>query len=112
MNVKQWLFTVLLFLTTLPLPAQQTTRVYVVYFADKPERTFDPYYYFDTAAIQRRLIAGLPLADERDLPIAPQYLKRVCISQVELLVASRWLNAAFIRTDSATAGSFKALPFV
>jgi serine protease AprX len=112
MKTIKWILFICILHSATTTFSQQVTHTYIVYFKDKPDRTFNPFTYFDAKAIERRLLAGLALYDERDLPVATQYVNSVCEHHVELLVASRWLNALFIKTDLRTAKSIEQLPFV
>lgn len=78
----------------------QQVKTYVVYLKDKPALGFNPYTYFDTKNIERKTLAHLPLFDERDLPVNPSYEQQVAVACNNILVASRWLNALFVKATA------------
>lgn len=75
----------------------QEVKTYVVYLKDKPAEGFNPYTYFDAKNIERKTLAHLPLFDERDLPVNESYEQQVRKECNTVLVASRWLNALFVK---------------
>jgi len=92
--------------------AQIETKTYVVYLKGKSKEKFNPYSYFDIKNIERKLLAHLPLYDERDLPLNHNFVSQIESPQVHVLVASRWLNALFVNTNNEQISRIKALPFV
>ena len=92
--------------------AQSQAQVYVVYLTPKKVASFNPYQYFDAKNIERKTLAQLPLFDERDLPINEIFINQIKTPEVKVLVASRWLNALFINTNSTQLERIKNLPFV
>ena len=92
--------------------AQIETKTYVVYLNGKSKEQFNPYTYFDFKNIERKLLAHLPLYDERDLPLNHNFVNQIESPQVNVLLASRWLNALFIHTNNEQILRIKALPFV
>lgn len=73
---------------------------YWVFFTDKKETTFKPFEYFDTKAIERRIINELPLADSTDFPLNKNYKSSIENSVLEITQETRWFNAlAVIATD-------------
>jgi hypothetical protein len=92
--------------------AQIETKTYVVYLNGKSKEKFNPYSYFDIKNIERKQFANLPIYDERDLPLNHHFINQIECPQVCVLVASRWLNALFIQTNSEQILRIKALPFV
>lgn len=85
---------------------------YVVYFKNKTQQLFDPYTYFDSKAIQRRINNHLPLADYRDFPVDSSYINTIERFGISTLVVSRWLNAMFIKCDEQVACNISKFPFV
>ena len=67
---------------------------------------------YDVRAVQRRMLRGTGLLrsgqlfDERDLPVASQYVTAVAATGAHVHVASRWLNAVSVY---ATAGQLKQI---
>lgn len=85
---------------------------HLVVFTDKVEEGFDPYSYFDTAAIKNKELMGLPLYDWADLPVTPEYS-----SAVESLVDSvrfdlRWFNGTVVYASQEQMNDVIQLPFV
>ncbi len=96
--------------------AQKTPRInkYWVEFTDKnnsPYCTCRPAEFLSLQALERRTQAGIEVV-ENDLPVNPDYVKQLITKGVELHHTSRWLNAATVMADSASAVQFKQLPFV
>lgn len=90
---------IVIFLSTFSAFAQ-SQKVWWVYFTDKQGSTFDPYTFFDPAAIERREKAGISLYDISDYPVSPAYLTQVEHVVDTLGYASRWLNAvSVVATD-------------
>ena len=69
---------------------------YWVFFKDKPDMNFDAYAYFDSKAIERRMLQDLPLFDWTDLPVSSYYLTQVEENCIQLKMHSRWFNAAVV----------------
>ncbi|MEO0895404.1 MAG: S8 family serine peptidase [Bacteroidota bacterium] len=70
-------------------------QVYLISF-DEKEQEFDPYAWFDPHAIQRKLNKGLPIFDEKDLPIKPSYLAKISQKVHNLRHSLRWFNAVSV----------------
>ncbi|MEI7979652.1 MAG: hypothetical protein WCI53_12465, partial [Bacteroidota bacterium] len=87
-------------------------KTYVVYLKTKSALPFNPYQYFDAKNIERKLLANLPLFDERDLPLNNEFVNQIKTEKVNTLVESRWLNAMFIQTNNAEIERITKLPFV
>ncbi|MCF8429976.1 MAG: S8 family serine peptidase [Bacteroidia bacterium] len=92
--------------------AQIETKTYVVYLNGKSKEIFNPYSYFDIKNIERKQLAHLPLYDKRDLPLNHNFVNQIESPQVNILVASRWLNALFVKTNFEQITRIKTLPFV
>lgn len=92
--------------------SQSGTQVYVVYLASKNASNFNPHQFFDAKNIERKYLANLPLFDERDIPVTESFINEINIPNVNILVASRWLNALFIKTNLTQIERIKNLPFV
>ena len=96
-----------------PIFAQKTNK-YWVEFLDKNNSPFcicRPTEFLSARALERRARASIEVV-ENDLPVNPVYLKQLKINAVQIHSTSRWLNAAAIMADSASAESVKTLPFV
>jgi len=99
----------------LPIFSQQPVRVkWWVEFSDKnnsPFCTCSPAEFLSARALERRARAGISV-DENDLPVNPEYLQVLRAEGAVLHNTSRWLNAAAVIADSATAKRLIKLPFV
>jgi hypothetical protein len=104
-----FLVTALLFLFPLFAGAQQQ---WMVYFKDKQRNGFDPYAYFDTKAIERRVKTGVALDDPSDWPVNESYLNEVSLLVNEVLITSRWFNSMAVDADDSQINVIKHLPFV
>lgn len=87
-------------------------KTYVVYLKTKSALPFNPYQYFDAKNIERKLLANLPLYDERDLPLNNEFTDSLKKFNINTLVESRWLNALFVETTFAEIEKIKKLAFV
>ena len=85
---------------------------YWVFFKDKSGATFNPYQYFDKAAIERRQNAHLPLYDSTDFPLNPNYVQTINAIADSVYLQSRWLNALSIWATSEELNRINDLPFV
>ncbi|MFN4122325.1 MAG: S8 family serine peptidase [Flavobacteriales bacterium] len=92
--------------------AQSHPSKYRVYFTDKSDATFDPYAYFDLAAIQRRLQQNMPLYDYYDLPVNDAYVGVLKQHDIQVKLLSRWLNAAIVIAEESQIHKIESLPFV
>lgn len=78
----------------------QNQKVWWIYFADKQGSTFDPYTFFDPAAIERREKVGVSLYDYSDYPVSENYLGQITKVVDTVGYASRWMNAvSVVATD-------------
>lgn len=103
---------VFVFFFLLILFTVQANERYMVVFSDKTEEGFDPYEYFDTAAVKSKALQGLPLYDWYDLPITQAYS-----STVESIVDSvrfdlRWFNATVVYANTEQIHQVERLGFV
>lgn len=92
----------------------QKINKYWVEFTDKnnsPYCTCRPTEYLSARALERRVRAGIAVVDN-DLPVNPLYISQLKNSGAEIHNTSRWLNAAAVMADSATASRLPGLPFV
>lgn len=107
-------FFIFFFLAPLLLPGQQKTNKYWIEFTDKnnsPFCTCRPAEFLSARALERRARAGIAVV-ENDLPVNPLYIKALNKPGVKVHTSSRWLNAAVVIADSASATPLAALPFV
>jgi len=99
----------LLFLLPLLSEAQQH---WMVYFKDKQHLDFNPYTYFDSKAIERRIQTGIPVDDPSDWPVSETYVNEVSLMVNEVIVASRWLNALAVDADDTQINTIRQLKYV
>lgn len=105
MSVKLLFFILIL---SLHIEAQN----YWVYFKDKQGVWFDPYAYFDSKAIERRMSIGYNLYDSSDFPVNEHYIQVVCELVDSISYASRWMNALAVWADEWQIQNVAQLPFV
>jgi subtilisin family serine protease len=90
----------------------QNYNKYWVFFKDKPDTNFDAYAYFDSKAIERRMLQDLPLYDWTDLPVSSNYLAQVQENCINLKMHSRWFNAAVVIATEDQVGKLSILSFI
>jgi serine protease AprX len=83
-----------------------------IYFIDKQGSTFDPYAFFDPAAIARREKNGISLYDDSDYPVSPVYLQQIAGMVDTMGYASRWLNAVGVVAAPEQITAIQSLSFV
>lgn len=113
-NIPLWLL-ILLWNCGL-LHAQQAPKLnkYWIEFSDKnntPYCTCRPAEFLSPRALERRARAGIAVV-ENDLPVDPAYVAALRQQGAVLHHTSRWLNAATVIADAATAKRLAALPAV
>ncbi len=92
----------------------EAQRKYIVYLDGKPDPQFtlaNPSAYLGPRSLARRTRNGIPIKF-RDLPVSPSYIAQIKARGVNVLYASKWLNAILIETDSASAEQLSTLSFV
>ena len=85
---------------------------YYVYFKNKQGQTLDPYEYFHSNTIERRLKAGIPLVQKSDLPVRQEYIAAVNEMADSITMVSRWFNMVCIYTQADLLPNIAQLPFV
>jgi serine protease AprX len=85
---------------------------YWVFFSNKDGVQFDPYKYFDAAAIQKRQLKQIPLAEYSDLPLREDFKNDIKKITGDIGTESRWFNAVAIKADKNTLARISELPFV
>ncbi len=111
MSIKIRNLVLLLFmqLSMLSVVAQQP---FWVFFADKSSENFDPYSYFDSKAIERRMKHNLPLSSFTDWPVKVQYVDEVRRLSDSLLGQSRWFNAIALMATASQIQEIQNLVYV
>ncbi len=84
---------------------------YWVTFTDK-RTAFDPYSYFDSKAIGRRVQQGLPLCDSTDFPVNGNYIELVKRSVDSVAHCSRWLNGIAVYASPGQVETLRSCPFI
>ncbi len=98
-----------LFFGTLPA---QTGEIYLVRFDKKCEQEFDPWTYFDSAAIHRKQAQGLPLSDWYDLPLCDAYVDSISHTGAAIRHQLRWFNGVSVWATAKQLDGIKQLSFV
>ena len=111
--MQKTLYFLLFVLLSHPAFSQKINKYWVEFRdkADSPFCTCRPTEFLSARALDRRALASIPIV-ENDLPVNPEYLRQLTIHGVQIHNTSRWLNAAAVMADSATAQGLKSLPFV
>ncbi|MBK7030815.1 MAG: S8 family serine peptidase [Bacteroidales bacterium] len=100
-------------LLILLIPAfTQAQNFYWVSFRDKSDTGFNPYEYFDSKAIERRIRNGVPINDRTDWPVNENYIETVQQGVSSLVFTSRWFNAVVVGANEIQAEVIRQLPFV
>jgi len=85
---------------------------YWIFFKDKKDVSFDPYAYFDTKAIERRLLHGVSLYDSTDFPLNTSYLQTITEHVDSISQTTRWFNAVAVYASENQLAYITKLPFV
>jgi len=93
-------------------PSVTKAQQWMVYFKDKQHLDFNPATYFDSKAIERRLMAGIPVDDPSDWPVNKNYVRTLTPMVNEVLLTSRWFNAVAVDADAIQMNTVRQLPFV
>jgi len=91
---------------------REDSNKYMVFFKDKKTTSFNPYEYFDTKAIERRLKQGIQLFDSTDFPVNEEYITIVAELVDSSSYSSRWFNALTVYAGETSLQQILALPFV
>ena len=113
MNIKRALLLLPVFLFIFPSMIRgQNYSKYWVFFKDKSSSGFNPYEYFDSKAIERRVLNNLPLNHYTDWPVNESYIAAVESITYTVGKSTRWFNAVVCYADAPQAEKIKQLPFV
>jgi len=85
---------------------------YWVFLSDKDTAGYDPYSFFDSKAIERRIINDIPVWDYSDVPVNQKYVKTLVSISDSVSFASRWFNAVCLYATENQIDNIRALPFV
>jgi hypothetical protein len=112
--LRVFIFTLLLLQAFMMMAQAPVQGKYWIEFKDKngtPFCTSRPAEFLSARAIARRERAGIAITEE-DLPVSPLYIAALRAKGARLHGVSRWLNAATVVADSATAAGLRTLPFI
>jgi hypothetical protein len=85
---------------------------YWVFFKDKEGVNFDPFQYFDSKAIDRRIKNNIPLFDSTDYPLNTEYVNIVKGIATELNCQLRWFNAVSVTANANQISKLEQLAFI
>lgn len=112
-NVPKLLSLLVLIALNFQVNAQKISKFWIS-FKDKNDSPYclcRPDEFLSFRSLERRAKAGIPL-DDSDLPVNPNYLKALQEQGATIHNTSKWLNAAAVMADSATARKLERLSFV
>lgn len=112
MKRKMIILRSLLSFTLLLFYASSDAQNYWVFLKDKAGVVFDPYEYFDTHTIERRLRTGYPIDCITDYPVNANYLSEIGLYADSAGYASRWFNAVAVSANDEAIRKIESLPFV
>lgn len=87
-------------------------EVYWVRFNDKPGSSLNPYKYYSSKSIERRVQHQLPLVEFSDLPVSDTYLETLSFLSDSVFGKSRWLNTVMISANDFQIKNISELEFV
>ena len=91
---------------------RESVQSWWIYFTDKDGVNFDPYLFFDSKAIERRLRHNQDLYDKADFPVSESYLAGITFGVETVNVVSRWLNAVNVNAQFWQMEVIRQLPYV
>lgn len=109
MTLKKIVLFVCLFFIVQALSAQSA---YWVFFTDKNNTQFNPYTYFDSYAIERRIQNNISLYDSTDFPLNENYVKQISSLSEDVIGETRWFNALAVFASEENIFKIQAFPFV
>ena len=109
MTFKKIAICVCLFFIAQALSAQSA---YWVFFTDKNNAQFNPYTYFDSSAIERRIKNNISLYDSTDFPLNEDYVRYTASLSEEVIGETRWFNALAVFASEESISKIQTFPFV
>ncbi|OFY08456.1 MAG: hypothetical protein A2W93_01550 [Bacteroidetes bacterium GWF2_43_63] len=103
------LFTSFICLLSLLSSAQNK---YWVYLTDKDTTGYDPLEFFDSKAIERRVVNEIPVWDYSDIPVNQQYVAVLAQMTDSVRYSSRWFNAVCLYATDNQIDNIRTLSFV
>lgn len=110
--IKKWTTFILIFFLIALGKSLLAQESYWVFFTDKKDVQFNPYEYFDTKAIERRITNNVALNDPSDWPLNSNYVQAVTKLADSVSGHTRWFNALSVKATSEQIAQIKTLPFV
>ncbi len=109
------IFSFLVFAFTLLGQTLVKPGYYLVFFKNKDTLLFDtahPEAFLSPRAIERRRTFDIPIT-KQDFPVSKLYIHALRDSGFDVLLTSRWLNAALIHeTDTSKLAKLRQFPFI
>jgi serine protease AprX len=106
------LFIVILILWNIALYSQDDAWVYFTAKTNTQYYLENPLEMLSQRAIDRRIRQQIAL-DERDVPIAQEYINQIqAVEGITVLAKSKWMNAIHVRGESAVINQLRSLPMV
>src|SRR5690606_24150742 len=104
------LFIVILILWNIALYSQDDAWVYFTAKTNTQYYLENPLEMLSQRAIDRRIRQQIAL-DERDVPIAQEYINQIqAVEGITVLAKSKWMNAIHVRGESAVINQLRSLP--
>lgn len=110
MLISRFLFVLMGLVLVAPLSAQQVKAW--VFYTKKELAPFDAINYFSADNIVRKHQQGLPLYDNRDLPVNEAYIQTIRTYCDSITFTSRWFNASCVYTNAQNLTTIESLDFV
>lgn len=85
---------------------------YWVFLSDKDTTGYDPYAFFDSKAIERRIINEISIWDYSDVPVNQHYVEVLSSMSDSITFASRWFNAVCLYATESQIDNIRLLSFV
>jgi subtilisin family serine protease len=108
-SIKIFILFILFGFAFLSIKAQNR---YWIFFKDKKDVEFNPYEYFDSHTIERRLKQGIPLASVSDFPLNSEYIDSLSTCVQHLGKQTRWFNAIAVSASNAQIDQIRKFEFV
>jgi serine protease AprX len=112
MKFKSILILFVLFGQMAMSPPQSNLEKVWVFFTDKDTSNFNPFTFFDSKAIERRVLEGIDLYALTDIPVKASYVAKVENLTGSNRAVSRWFNAMCCLATEQQIQELKKLDFV
>lgn len=111
MKIKTPIFILLLLAISFNSFSQNTNK-YWVFLSDKNGTVFNPLEYFDAKAIERRILANIPIDHISDYPLREDYTQKIDQLVEKSGYGSRWFNAISVDATEQQILEVSKLDFV